>query len=69
MLLFSIIYKPGIKHPPLLKLAVNDSSSLKDASLFPIGASVNASILISDPLYRKTIKNQFNSVTPENALK
>lgn len=36
---------------------------------FRIGAALNARSLRSDPSYWKTARNEFNAITPENALK
>ena len=64
-----IMCKPGTTPPAPIKIIINDSNSLKSVSSFPIGASVNVRLLKTDSLYRSTLSSQFNSMTPENALK
>jgi endo-1,4-beta-xylanase len=57
---------------PLPVLVSDDyaaNTSLKSASPFPIGASIDDKLIVQDSSYHKLVLNQFNSVTPENALK
>lgn len=60
--------KPQVSRQPFHN-NYQDTGSLKNAASFPIGASINVRLLRSDSLYRKTILENFNSVTAENAMK
>jgi endo-1,4-beta-xylanase len=44
-------------------------SGLKDVLPFPIGAAIKIKLLRNNPVYRKLIIDQFNSITAENAMK
>ncbi|UPM44201.1 endo-1,4-beta-xylanase [Halocatena salina] len=51
---------------------MSNDSSLKEVATdrgFRIGATLNAQSLRNDPSYWKTVRNEFNAITPENALK
>lgn len=45
------------------------STTLQRRLPFPIGASINVQLLKSNPKYRGIVIKEFNSVTPENAMK
>lgn len=44
-------------------------TSFRNLSPFPFGAAVNINLLKNRPAYRATVIREFNSVTPENAMK
>ena len=49
--------------------ANNSFTAIKDYFKFPVGASLDVDLLLKDQQYRKIAKEEFNSVTPENAMK
>lgn len=52
------------------KIVETDTSvRLKEIAKFPVGASVDPHQLYTNDLYAAIVKNQFNSITTENALK
>jgi endo-1,4-beta-xylanase len=50
--------------------SVTDSTlTLKEASPFPFGAALSISKMKNQEIYLSTVKNEFNSITAENAMK
>lgn len=62
-----------ILHLLVLLLAVNTAfaqdTTLQSAAPFRFGAAININLLKNNPTYRALVAKQFNSVTPENAMK
>jgi len=54
---------------PIDTVSTVDTTSLKKVSPFPFGAALNVYLLKNNTKYRSTVIKEFNSVTPENAMK
>ena len=54
---------------PVHDVRPNPSPALKSVARIPIGVAVRPELLDADSRYRNTVLTQFNSITPENALK
>jgi len=49
--------------------AASADAGLKSLAPFPIGAAVSVSLLKNNPTYQQLVVREFNSITPENAMK
>ncbi len=49
--------------------AVTEPEFLKSTALFPIGAAIDYGRLKNSSLYKKTVTDEYTSITPENAMK
>lgn len=49
--------------------AVAQDITLKGSATFPVGAAVNVGLLKSNATYKSVVDKEYNSLTPENAMK
>jgi endo-1,4-beta-xylanase len=57
------------KESTAITISENDTTPLKDVAPFKVGASVVVPLLQNDSAYRKTVLQQYSSITPANTLK
>lgn len=68
--IFTAICSCGDEEPGPILPPVNDSVvALKDSSPFPFGAALSISKMKNSEAYIGIVKNEFNSITAENAMK